>query len=297
MSAKKARDKDASSADGWGLPSGPTRHVVAVLLVVAVFAGGVAALWWWLGDRVLASPDYRLTLSQIEIPPQPSWIRADIRAEVFSGHLDGTLSIVDPELANRVASAFALHPWVAKVHAVRKHFPARVTVELEYRRPVCVVEQVVGEGVELRPVDVEGVVLPREEFSATALSQYPRLVNVRRSPVGPDGTCWGDPQVLGAAQIAAAFGDAWTSLGLDKIVAIPVENGPAEACNYELFTRQRTRILWGRGPEQPLANEFAPVDKVKQLQAIAAEQGSLNSLEQIDVRSQQSFRLIPRSPR
>ena len=39
------------------------------------------------------------------------------------------LSILDDDLTGRIAAAFALHPWVAKVVRVTKHHPAGVDVE------------------------------------------------------------------------------------------------------------------------------------------------------------------------
>lgn len=283
MGAKKASPKVSSRT-----------AAVALALVIAVMFFGS---WWgiWLGVRqhVLSSKEYWVTFQQVDITPPPSWIHDDIRQKVFSeASLDGPLSIMDSQLAKRITEAFLLHPWVAKVHQVRKCFPARVVVDLEYRRPVCVVED---ENLQLRPVDAEGVVLPKDDFSPVELSQYPRLVGKNTSPLGMEGTAWGDPRVLGAAQIAAAFGADWAPLGLDRIVAMPTtELGSGDACNYELYTRRSTRVLWGRSPEHALANEFSAADKIGKLKLYASEHGSLDELDQIDVRSLQSFRVIPR---
>ena len=74
----------------------------------------------------------------------------DICREVFrDASLDRPLSILDDGLVEKIRSAFALNPWVAKVNSVRKYHPARVKVDLVYRRPVCVVEI----GTERHPVD------------------------------------------------------------------------------------------------------------------------------------------------
>ena len=63
-----------------------------------------------------------------------------MRAEVFhDGNLNPPLSIMDDNLTRRVYDAFSLHPWVGKVRQVRKFYPARVEVELVYRKPVCMV--------------------------------------------------------------------------------------------------------------------------------------------------------------
>ena len=94
-----------------------------------------------LKDSNSRSPDYRIGPEQVEITPQPPWIQqSDIRAEVFRNPtLDGPLSIMDDDLAERIANAFARHPWVAKVERVTKQYGS-VKVELVYRKPVCMVE-------------------------------------------------------------------------------------------------------------------------------------------------------------
>jgi hypothetical protein len=288
MNAKKADLK----------PSSPAATVALALAIGVVFFGGWYGVWRGVGQHVLSSKEYWLTLEKVTITPLPPWIKDDIREKVFSdASLDGPLSIMDKDLTDRIAEAFSLHPWVAKVDRVRKYYPAGVTVDLQYRRPVCAVEVVVGGTVQLRPVDAQAVVLPKDDFSPVELSQYPRLVGMNTLPIGMDGAHWGDPRVLGAAQITAALGEDWARLGLDRIMATTApEPGASDAWQYELVTRRGTRVVWGRSPEHALANELSMADKVQRLKQYAAEHGSLDELQEIDVRSLQSYRVIPRSP-
>ena len=80
------------------------------------------AVGW--GRAILDSPEYRVTAERVEITPLPEWIHSDIRAEVFRDPtLDGPLSIMDDDLAERIYRAFARHPWVAKVIRVNKQQP------------------------------------------------------------------------------------------------------------------------------------------------------------------------------
>jgi hypothetical protein len=270
---------------GWLL--GPGRPLALIVLIVAVFGGGWYLIWQAVGRDVLSSEAYRLTPDALEITPLPEWIHKldkDICREVFrDASLDRPLSILDDGLVEKIRSAFALNPWVAKVNSVRKYPPARVKVDLVYRRPVCVVEI----GTQRHPVDVEGVLLPSDEFSATEAARYPRLVGVEVAPGMPVGARWNDPRVAGAAEIADAFGPAWEKLGLELIVPLqPARTDRTQDCAYELITRGGTRILWGRAPSIAFPGESSAAEKVGKLQKYGAEHGTLEGtkgVQQLDL--------------
>ena len=81
-----------------------------------------------------------MTPERIATTPQPAWIHGDVRGDVLSTlSPDRPLSLLDDNLAEHVVSRFRLHPWVAKVNRVQKYHPARVKVDVTYRRPVCMV--------------------------------------------------------------------------------------------------------------------------------------------------------------
>jgi hypothetical protein len=229
--------------------------------------------------------DYRIGPAQVEITPQPHWIRqSDIRAEVFRNPtLDGPLSIMDDDLTDRIADAFARHPWVAKVRLVTKQYGS-VKVELVYRKPVCMVEVPGG----YQPVDAEGVLLPMVDFSSIEVASYPLLLRVERGPIMPPGNRWEDARVIGGAQIAAALGDVWEPMRLHYIepsAADPTvaaesgSNGQTTPGSFagrraEPFftlvahpvaqggTRGSTRVLWGYAPGANALGELAAADKV-----------------------------------
>ena len=153
---------------------GPGRTITLAVFVLAVFAGGTVAVWRHVEKHVEGSADYRVGLEQIKITPQPEWVRCDVRAEAFrtASPPDRPLSILDDSLAERIRTAFMLHPWVASA-TVKKRAGARVDVDIGYRRPVCMVEVAVASTVELLPVDGEGVYLPGEDFSPKRKRTYP----------------------------------------------------------------------------------------------------------------------------
>ena len=240
MSAKKVEPKRLPwPVRGLALLAGARSHRALLMIAALVlgFVAGAYVLWHRVADHVLSNPDYVLTAERIRLSPAPAWITTDIRAEVVrDASLDRPISILDPNVVERVAKAFALHPWVGHVQQVSKHHPARVDVVLIYREPVAMVEVPGG----LYPVDIQGTVLPSADFTAQQASQYPRLAGVDTIPVGPVGTYWGDARVRGGAAVASALREAWSELRLARIVPSSTSN----TGTFELLTSGQIRILW-----------------------------------------------------
>ena len=201
---------------------------------------------------------------------------------------------MDEDLSERIANAFSLHAWVAKVRRVSKHYPAQVDVELEYRRPACMVQVAGG----LLPVDGEGVLLPSADFSPVEASRYPRLVSVDTVPLGPAGTRWGDERIVGGAEIATAFGENWHRLGLRQIVPVRVSRtGDDQQYDYELFTDKGTQIIWGRPPGAPLPGDPPTEQKLSRLLNYAKKNGTLEGRhgpQLLDVSQSRSMRISRR---
>jgi hypothetical protein len=255
----------------------PVRWIVVAAAVVCGLGVGGHFAWRQFGQRVLERDAYLVRGDDIVLTAQPPWISAqtDVRAEVIrDASLDDAMSLLDERLTERIANAFALHPWIEKVGRVTKHHPARVEVHVRWRRPACMIE-VDGR---LEPVDRHGVLLPGGDFSPKMARRYPRVTGIQSVPVGPVGTPWGDPRVSGAARIAAALGDVWHELSLEELVASrsPSESPAGYDYTYDLLTRGGTRIHWGFSPETPMDSEPTTEEKVTRLTAYAAEHGTLD---------------------
>jgi len=263
---------------------GPGRGVLLFALLLGVFGGGWYFVQHRLWPRIAGSPEYRVGLEQVEITPPPSWIHADIRAEVFHAPaLDGPLSFLDDDLAERIHAAFGRHPWVARVRRVWKRHGG-VQVELEYRKPVCMVVLPGG----LLPVVAEGVLVATEDFTPPEAARYPRVVGIDRLPAVPAGERWPDARVIGGAEIAAAFGDLWEPMRLRAIVPLPddpaalgktVENPrvvrPSEPF-FRIDVHSGTRILWGYAPGAGALGEPPAAKKGAWLQQYLARHDSLD---------------------
>ena len=249
------------------------------LLLWLLAIGGLAlvarVVWNEVREHVAARDDYRLDPREIEITPPPPWIRADVKAEALkNASIDGPLSILDEGLVERIHQAFALHPWVAQVARVTKRHPAHVEVELIYRRPVAMVEVPGG----LFPVDVEGFLLPSDDFSPLEARTYPRIRGVESSPQGSVGRPWGDPIVTGAARIAEALQPMWSELGLRSIqwVKPAAASDPSAPAAFELLTAAGNAIPWGAAPGSEPTGEPTAEQKLARLKSYVARHGSLD---------------------
>jgi hypothetical protein len=244
-----------------------------VILGLACYAG--FHLWSTVKDEVARSPEYALALHQIHITTPPPWIRADVKAEALrDSSLDRGVSILDERLAERLSEAFSFHPWVQRVEKVSVHYPARVEIDLVYRRPAAMIA--VSEG--LFPVDENGVLLPSGDFTPAQARRYPRIEGMASQPLGPIGTPWGDADVADAVRIAVALRPVWEDLDLYSIRrqtngGPPPTNGSAE---YELVTAQGGVVPWGRAPGKERKDESKLVEKVERLRKLAEKFGRLD---------------------
>jgi hypothetical protein len=276
---------------------GPGRAWLAAALVLAAFFAAWYVVWRRVGPDVLASAPYQVTAESFELTPRTEWVPANLGEEVFrSLTLEGPLSLFDEGLVERVKNAFALHPWVARVERVEKRHPARIRVELVYRRPVCAVET----AGRLIVVDAEAVVLPDDDFTPLEKqTRFPRLTGIDSGPLGPVGTRWGNPRVAGGAEIAAVLLPIWDKCDLERIVpsAMP---GPLadDEQTYELLTRRGSWIFWGRAPGAKIPGEPSASEKVSRLERYLAEHGTLEGTtgpQKLDVTRVDSIE-IPRKP-
>jgi len=270
-----------------GLFYGPDGRFVPFWGVVTALAVVAWIAWSKFGGTVESSPHYQLSLESIVVSEKPDWIKADIRVEALrNAGIDLPASVLDDRLSERVAQAFAFHPWVAGVKQVRKTAEPGVEIDLEYRRPVCMVE--LPEGTGLYAVDADAVLLPSGDFldDPARTKSYPRLGGVTSFTVGRVGSRWNDPRVIGGAKIAAALQNSWQMLQLARI--LPSEGSPAAGgAPFELVTRGKTKIIWGSPPGGEGSGEMTADQKIAALGRYVAAHGKLDAggePKQLDLR-------------
>jgi len=241
--------------------------LLSVMIVVLAIAGAGEAWKRW-GSLATASDDYVVTPAKISITPQPNWIHADVKGEVIRDASLSRLELRDPAVLEKVSQAFAMHSWVAKVKRVQKSFPAQLDVEIEYRRPVAMVEVNPNGRPGLLFIDAQGVLLPSEDFASNQARSYLRVAAGDVAPAGLYGTPWGSEKIAGAGRLAAAWGERWKPLDLYRIV---VSEEPKSEITYELQTQGGARILWGHAPGSEVKHEPRAQAKIDRLLAWAGK--------------------------
>jgi hypothetical protein len=235
--------------------------------------------------------EYRLTVRDIRVNALPSWVPPDLIEQVIEkAGLPETASLLDDKLTEKIAAAFAAHPWVEKVVRVAKTVPARVDVELIYRVPVAMVEVKQG----LYPIDSRGILLPPDEFSLADTQRYPLIVNVRSMPEGPAGTNWGDVTVLGGARLAALLTAHWKEFNLASIECPTRTKADATIDEgiYYLFTANGSKIIWGRAPGSGHPGELSADQKVGRMDEYVKRFGGFDQPDgpyEIDIRHWQEI--------
>jgi hypothetical protein len=282
--------KLASLFTGWG------KYVLIGLLIAGVLAAAGYKIREFVRGKVLLSEEYQLTPEKILLKPwpMPSWVQPDPRLEVFEQlRRRGPISIADEDLVERVTAVFEQNPWIAKVHRVAKKFPATIEVELDFRKPVLMVVIDTPVSKDYYAVDAEGISLPTTLgcFNPVEIAKYPQLIGVDKPPSTGMGKRWGDSRVIGGAEIAAALTPPlWEKLRLRSIAprAISPRAGNSGETtqspqfgdyHFDIIAQgmpQDIRFYWRKSPMDKNSSDLSPAQKVKKLEALAAEFGGLD---------------------
>lgn len=259
---------------------------LAVLFGVLALGRGTRAA---LRDR----DAYTVSWQAIDCAPPEGMARGDFLAEVRClSQMPERLHLLDADLADRLARAFAADPWVESVRRIEvRPSPSPIHVELVHRKAVLAVglsggkipadgsvliETWLGMGrnalMPARAVDGNGVLLP----IAAVTSQMPLLTAEVAAPVGPPGVRWGDRRVADAAATAGFLHPHLARLRLTD-------------CNVEIvgedivFRKPGVRIVWGHAPGQEQAGEAPATVKLQRLLDYQTRHEGLEGLEH-DVR-------------
>lgn len=292
LRSAKSRKKGSGSRNGTK-PIGPTPRWIRFTLLWSTFLvlGFVGANIFWerFGHAIVQASRFQLSPDSLDLGEFPPWIHHDIRPELLLiAFPDKGGNILQPDVLAKLASAAEEHPWVRKVANLRKYYPNRIHVAIEWRQPVAMVR--IAEG--LLPVDANGVLLPTRDFTPVEAAQYPRIVGTYPLPGGPAGQNWGDVRISQAASLAELLFSDWKKYGFRQI-----EPGPDEATDeFVIVTHSGSRILWGHPPAVSVVREASPEEKMQRLHAYYREHGSFDGIEgpqEIDLRPTAGLRVRP----
>jgi hypothetical protein len=280
MAARKRKERNP---EGTALVRGGGLRLVAATLLLAGMIVGVYFGWHHWARPLVSESHFKLLRENIEITPPPPWIKSDIQSEVFRDASLAETSTLDTSLSIRMADAFEMHPWVAKVHRVNKQSSTKLVIDLEYRKPIAWVKvpegmfpKINGAGVLL--IDQHAVSLPQDGFSRDDLGTFILIDIEDVSLCGPIGTPWGDARVAGAAKLAELLGENWRSLSLAVIRAVADygQGGRRPRTRYEIITRKGKRLIWGSSPGDEEVGEPPAVQKLNALADCIRRHGPLD---------------------
>ena len=255
--------QEPESGSGLGRFLQEHRAGLAALAVAAAAAAGGWLAWERYGPATAAQRDGILFPEDVTVEGLGPWVVCDLRTEALrNASLDGGLPLADAELPQRLERAFLMHPWVSDVRRVELRHPAAAIVELRCREPVAMVSWRGG----LLAIDSEGVVLPSADFTAESAAGYPKVTGIESSPLGLEGTRWGDPAIDEAAAVAAAVGPEWRALELREIRPVAAAGGRA----WELVAADRRVFHFGSAPGREPSGEPTAAVKIGRLQTLAA---------------------------
>ncbi len=265
--------------------------LAALLLLAGLIVLGKAAR-----DGLREQGRGTVPLADVICDPPPGEERPRFLDEVqYLGGLPARLQLLDADLPDRLAAAFAKHPWVEKVERVEVSPPGHVAVRLVYRTPVLAVfvngPAPDGQAPILRPfathsggqrqeplahrvVNRSGTLLP-----ATAPVQgLPILYSSAPPPSGAAGMPWGDATVEAAARTADCLRPHQDRL---RLVTFETADG-----SLVLSTVTGARVLWGHAPGAEDKNEAPAAAKVERLLLYCRAHGGLDKPkpEEHDVR-------------
>lgn len=272
------------------------RSFLAWGLVMTAIAVAGNVFWESAGNRVTAATRFAISPDCLVLSDPPAWIHHDVRPEILLAlEQRDEITVLDPDLPAKMATAAQQHPWIASVKGVRKLYPRTILLEIVWRTPVAMVR--VPEG--LLPVDENGVLLPTRDFTPIEASQYPRIYGVESLPAGPAGYPWGDPLVSDAASLARLLSGVWKKFAFHHIEPTQAGgSGPpsAEGRGLTIVTHSGSRVIWGEPPNRPSSQEVSPEDKLRRLEALFREHGSFDSIDGpqvVDIRLPDAIKTAP----
>ena len=231
-----------------------------------IFGGYVA--WHQWGAEYMNSRFYGIDPAVIQISPAPEYVRSDLVTQVYQDTAMEDLSLLDNQATAKIASAFAIHPWIKEVNSVRKLPHGKIDVRVEYRKPVAMFYTPKSRHPEYKgpgffALDSEGVLLPQLPSKETLQYIHILATDPNVYPNGRLGSRFGNAKVEAAASLAAILAPYREQIQAKSIeffdlrhVAVP---------QLEIVTASGKTKFWGSPPGMELPEEAGINAKLRAL--------------------------------
>lgn len=196
MARKPRKSKDA-------IPHARRWRSVAAIAITLALAGGIILVLDYLGlealRRIGPNERFRVAFIDVHCDAPPGLDRHTFLTEVrYVSQFPESFNAVDEPDRERLAKAFAAHPWVEGVEGIAVEAGNVVTVKLKYRVPMMAVRVNAGA---VRLVDSHGVLLPESELPRGVAE----LMNIVPAPITEAGKVWADATVIRAVDLVKSY--------------------------------------------------------------------------------------------
>lgn len=238
---------------------------------------------------------YQINLAPLEVLASPDWCNDPSFEDAIrsSMKLDGRVSLFDQDLIPRLLDKYENNPWVARVDSIEKQFPNKLSVKLELRRPVVLVELKKWNNRSFYyMVDKDSIRIPGEYYTVPNLPiTLPIVVGVRNSPPLP-GQKWQDQGLTDAIDVACVFKQYDVYPKLD-VAAIDITNSGGkrnkQSSELVILTKNHTQIEWGRPVNTDKPFELSAAEKIKNLCRVLEVSPQLQGIKMVKVQFDQPY--------
>ncbi|HEY3321183.1 MAG TPA: hypothetical protein VGP72_12005 [Planctomycetota bacterium] len=258
---------------------------VLPLLTFFVVLGGVSFGLWRAAGAVSASnndhndhPRGGDLLTEASIrdavlqKQRPTWIpREDFEQVAALGIFARGHSVFEASLSHALARHYESSPWVERAQIVHLHFPARLELELDWRRPAARVEKIMV-------LDRNGVVLNLMPDSAS-VRDIPLIAGVLCSRVDA-GSRVREKELLDALALQVVVKETLNAApGQLKVACLQRE----PSGNWRVITDRGPQIYWGAFTDDPPMDEPRTREKADLLRRRLCEIKDPSVLEYVKV--------------
>lgn len=254
------------------------RPLVPLTILFVVYVGISYLLWVPLTTESGTVTSAQAHLSQSEIvnavkgKQHPLWISKNDYELIANAALPvvskESISVFEPNLSRRIAEAYQRNPWVERVREVRLRYPARMEVDLEFRKPFVRIDN--------------GEVLDRQGYALNIsadnllLRKLPLVTGVAQKTVAV-GKHSVEKPVLDALDLIAVVRDAMNNSNL-RVASVDQKEGM-----WRIQTLRGPVVLWGAFSDDPPVDEPKTAEKVALLRRRLSECKNPEELEYIKV--------------